>query len=161
MRQVAARKPPLLFLLAALLFACSSGPQKSSGKEVSVHFLLADGKRTPNVSAELAITEGQRSLGLMYRKELAEDRGMLFVFPSETMRSFWMKNTYIELDMIFMNKRRKVVSIIHRAIPHTETSRRSTKPAKYVLEVPGGLAETWGLTAGVTMKVEGEIPPAS
>lgn len=73
---------------------------------------------------------------------------MLFIFPNETMRSFYMKNTEFPLDIIFINKDREVVNIQKNAKPLDPTSLPSTGPVKYVLEVNEGLSDTWGLQAG-------------
>ena len=102
-------------------------------------------------AAETAVTEAERSRGLMYRDALAEDRAMLFVFPEEGRHGFWMKDTRIELDIIFIGADRRVVSIARRAQPcrqypcaHYEPS----APAVYVLEIAGGLSERHRFTAG-------------
>ena len=106
-------------------------------------------------------TPGQRQVGMMYRKKLADDRGMLFIFPEEKPRSFWMKNTYVELDIIFIDSAFVVTNVVHRAVPLTTTSRKSTRDALYVVEVRGGLAEKWRVTSGSKLVVAGKLPPAS
>lgn len=95
-------------------------------------------------------------MGLMYRKQMDSNHGMLFVFPDEDLRSFWMRNTYLPLDIIFISATRKVVSVSENATPLTDTARPSEGPAKYVVEVNAGLAKTWGITKGSTL--EGELP---
>jgi uncharacterized membrane protein (UPF0127 family) len=97
---------------------------------------------------EIADNEGRRAQGLMYRDSLAYNQGMLFIFPEEEMQAFWMKNTRISLDIIYINSNGRVVSIIHSAVPHDETSRPSLAPAQYVLELPGGTCEKSGIKAG-------------
>lgn len=82
---------------------------------------------------------------------------MLFVYPDEAPRSFWMKNTYIPLDMIFMGADGRIVKIIESATPRTTTPRPSEKPARFVLELNGGRAGEAGLRTGLRMRVE-EIP---
>lgn len=146
--------PALLLLLSLGFCAC-----KSQGETLPIYFKLAD-TRTPEISAEIVRSSEARQLGLMYRRELPKDRGMLFVFPDERPRSFWMKNTYIELDIIYISADRKVVSVSKRARPLTTTQRHSEGPAKYVVEVNGGLADAWGLTAGAELIVEGALPEA-
>lgn len=126
-----------------------------------MYFLHPDGSKTSEISAELANTDSARRLGLMYRKEMAEDEGMLFIFPGEAIRSFWMKNTYLELDMIFIDKNFKVVSIIEKAVPLSESPRKSLKPATYVLELLGGQAEARAIAVGSELKVSGTLPPPS
>ena len=101
--------------------------------------------------AEIALTAEERGRGLMYRDALAKERGMLFVFPEEGLHRFWMKNTRIELDIIFIAGDRRVVSISNRAQPCRKEPCDLYSPAgnvAYVLEIAGGLATTYGFTAG-------------
>ena len=94
--------------------------------------------KTARFWVELALTEAEQTQGLMYRSELAEDRGMLFDFQKPQMLSFWMKNTLIPLDMIFLDKDWKVVDIIKNAQPCKSEKCElyvSKFPAKYVVEV--------------------------
>lgn len=101
--------------------------------------------------SEIAVTAAERSRGLMHRATLATDRGMLFVFPEEGLHRFWMKNTLIELDIIFIAGDRRVVSISHRARPCRKEPCDLYRPAEkvaYALEIAGGLAATHGFTAG-------------
>lgn len=149
------------FAVKALLFVVMllavAGCQSRSGG-VLIQLSGGAGAMTPSIQAEVAATDSARQLGLMYRKSLGETEGMLFVFPTEEPLSFWMRNTYVELDMIYLDKSLKVVSIVHRAVPLTETPRPSGKPAKYVLEVPGGSAKRWGVEPGWSAVVTGELP---
>lgn len=78
--------------------------------------------------------------GLMYRRSMLEDRGMLFIFPDVRPRSFWMKNCYISLDIIFVDENKQIVTIQRNTKPFSEQSVPSFKPAKYVLEVNAGTA---------------------
>ncbi len=87
------------------------------------------------VSDEYGITTG-----LMYRKSMLADRGMLFIFPDVRQRSFWMKNTYIPLDIIFIDESKRIVSIQPNTKPFSEKSVPSYKDAQYVLEVNAGTA---------------------
>lgn len=117
--------------------------------------------------AEVAVTADERAQGLMYRESLEEGRGMLFVFPSEGLHSFWMKNTLIELDMIFIGADRRVVSVASRAKPcrgEPCAHYAPTGPAAYVLEIAGGLAAKIGVAAGDAVTFGGATsrpPPAS
>ncbi|MDD4820130.1 MAG: DUF192 domain-containing protein [Flavobacteriales bacterium] len=97
---------------------------------------------------EIADNDTKRAQGLMYRDTLASDQGMLFIFPKEEMQSFWMKNTRISLDIIYINSEGKIVSIAKNAKPYDETSRPSLEPAQYVLELPGGTSDALGLGKG-------------
>ena len=101
--------------------------------------------------SEIAVTAAERSRGLMHRTALAKDHGMLFVFPEEGLHNFWMKNTLIELDIIFIAADRRVVSISRRAQPCRNDPCEHYSPegnAAYVLEIAGGLAATYGFDAG-------------
>lgn len=101
--------------------------------------------------SEVAVTAAERSRGLMYRDTLAKDRGMLFVFPDESFHRFWMKNTRIELDIVFIGADRRVVSISRRARPCVKDPCPTYSPegnTAYVLEIAGGLAATHGFAAG-------------
>ncbi|WGF93922.1 DUF192 domain-containing protein [Aequorivita marisscotiae] len=101
---------------------------------------------------EIADDEYQTETGLMYRHSMAENQGMLFVFPNMQPRSFYMKNTYIPLDIIYLNSDKKIVSIQKNAKPLNETSLPSEAPSQYVLEVNGGLADKWALKKGDFIK---------
>ena len=91
------------------------------------------------IDVEFAKNEMERSLGLMYRSSMDEHQGMWFIFSEEAPRSFYMRNTEISLDIIYLDKDKKVVSIAKNARPYDETSLPSEKPAMYVLEINGGL----------------------
>jgi len=101
-----------------------------------------------SLDIEIADDEYQRQTGLMYRKSMAPSQGMLFFMDEEKIHSFYMKNTEIALDIIYINSDREIVSIQKNAMPLDPRSLPSEGPAKYVLEVNAGLSDTWGLTAG-------------
>ncbi len=100
------------------------------------------------IEIEIAETEYETQTGLMYRKSMQQNRGMLFIFPNETRKSFYMKNTEIPLDIIYINSGLKVVSIQKNTKPLDQSSIPSQVPAKYALEVNAGLSDQWGLKAG-------------
>jgi len=106
------------------------------------------------IDVEFAKNEMERSLGLMYRSSMDEHQGMWFIFPEEAPRSFYMRNTEIPLDIIYLDKDKKVVSIAKNARPYDETSLPSEKPAMYVLEINGGLSDKWGIEKGDRMEVK-------
>lgn len=106
------------------------------------------------IEVEFAKNDMERSLGLMYRSSMDEHQGMWFIFPEEAPRSFYMKNTEIPLDIIYLDKDKKVVSIAKNARPYDETSLPSEKPAMYVLEINGGLSDKWGIEKGDRMEVK-------
>lgn len=104
---------------------------------------------------ELAVTDQERSQGLIFREDLASNEGMLFVFSEEGEYSFWMKNTLIPLDVIWINKEKEVVFIRESLQPCEEEYScpvvNPGKNAKYVLEVQGGMVEKIGLRVGDKM----------
>ncbi|QDE89462.1 hypothetical protein BHS06_11095 [Myxococcus xanthus] len=107
------------------------------------------------VEVEIAATAGTRTRGMMWRKELAEGKGMLFLFPHEEVQGFWMRNTLIPLDMIFITSDLRVAGIVSRAVPRSLESRSVGVPSQYVLEVPGGWTEKVGIRKGSTVRFEG------
>jgi len=97
---------------------------------------------------EFATTEYETQTGLMYRKSMQDDHGMLFIFSDEIRRSFYMKNTEFALDIIYIDGEKKIVSVQKNAKPYDKSPLPSEAPAKYVLEVNAGLSDQWGLEAG-------------
>lgn len=114
-------------------------------------FLLKDGEVNQQVNIEIADTEYERQTGLMYRETMEEDQGMLFIYSNEAPRSFYMKNTYIALDLIFYDKDSTVVSFIENAVPMDETSLPSEKPAQFILELNAGKVNQWNIEVGDKM----------
>jgi uncharacterized membrane protein (UPF0127 family) len=113
------------------------------------------GGREERLDVEIASDDPTRTRGLMFRKALPETAGMIFVFPEESLRSFWMKNTLIPLDMLFVDAKGKVIGIVENAEPRTLTSRSVEGDSKYVLEVAGGWCARHGVAAGDTLALEG------
>jgi uncharacterized membrane protein (UPF0127 family) len=135
--------------LVVLLFAsCRSGaaPQGKSMPDPAVRFETSRGPWV--VRVEVARSEPEREKGLMFRTALPEDRGMLFVFDETENHTFWMHNTLIPLDMIFLGDDRNVVGVVANAAPRTDTARTVGKPSRYVVEVGGGEAAAHGIAAG-------------
>lgn len=102
---------------------------------------------------EVANDHQSRAMGLMYRESMADDAGMLFIFPQPQPLAFWMKNTLIPLDILYFDQNRKLVSISERTPPCRNTTTRcpnypSLKPAQYVLEINAGLSEKYGFKPG-------------
>ncbi|MDR0422314.1 MAG: DUF192 domain-containing protein [Proteiniphilum sp.] len=100
------------------------------------------------IDIEVADDDRLRALGLMYRRSLPENAGMLFIQSMEEIQSFWMKNTYIPLDMIFVNADRVIVTIHANTAPLKEWSYASAEPALYVVEVNAGFASRHGIRTG-------------
>ncbi|HWM48865.1 MAG TPA: DUF192 domain-containing protein [Xanthobacteraceae bacterium] len=99
-------------------------------------------------SVEVVATEEERQKGLMFRKQLPEGTGMLFDFKVEAPVSFWMKNTYIPLDMIFIRGDGRIASIAENTEPLSERLIPSNGPVRGVLEVIGGTAKKLGIRPG-------------
>ena len=97
---------------------------------------------------ELAVAPWEQERGMMHRDRIAAGYGMLFPYPHDRMLSFWMEQTWVPLDMIFVNDAGVVVHIVHQAAPRTQTPRSSQRPARYVIELAGGEASRLGLGAG-------------
>jgi uncharacterized protein len=117
-------------------------------KQGELRFLGPKQDLKAGIDLELAQNESQRQLGLMYRDTLAENQGMLFLFDNEEIRAFWMKNTILSLDMIFINAGNEIVTIHKYTTPYSEESYESTKPAKYVLEVNAGYTDRKKISVG-------------
>ncbi len=130
--------PAIALTLALSVAACANEPR------VVLHTAGGD---VP-VTVEVAATPTQQSLGLMYRKDLGANAGMLFVFDATVEHPFWMKNTVLPLDMIFLGDDRKIVGIVKDAVPFTTTSRTVGVPSRYVLEVNAGFSDAHGVKAG-------------
>lgn len=118
-------------------------------KEGELELLKADTDSiVAKLDIEIADDDYQTQTGLMYRRSMAENHGMLFIFDNMQMRSFFMKNTEFALDIIYLDSDKKIVSIQKNARPFDETSLPSSAPAQYVLEVNAGLSDKWMLEEG-------------
>ncbi|MFC1809692.1 DUF192 domain-containing protein [Candidatus Omnitrophota bacterium] len=102
------------------------------------------------VSLEVADDVRTRTRGLMYRKSLPENYGMIFIFDTEKMRSFWMKNTLIDLDIAFLNKEGVIVDI-KRMLKHSQRTTQSDAPAMYAIEMNAGWFPANNVTVGDTV----------
>ena len=109
---------------------------------------------TVQIEVELAATPQAREIGLMNRASLATNHGMVFVFPRASPQQFWMKNTLIALDMIFIRADLTIAGIVADAEPLTLTGRGVDEPSLYVLEVVAGYAAAHHLAAGDRVKLE-------
>jgi uncharacterized protein len=99
-------------------------------------------------SIELALTDAQMEQGLMFRRSMAADAGMLFDFKQPTNVTMWMKNTVIPLDMLFLDTSGKIIDIHERAVPYSTDIIASTVPARYVIELNGGTVARLGIKLG-------------
>lgn len=108
-------------------------------KEGELSFISKDDNETLAViDIEIADNDQKTTQGLMYRSSMPQNAGMLFLMPREDIQGFWMRNTYIPLDMIFVNSNKQIVTIHANTTPMNESSYISTAPALYVVEVNAG-----------------------
>lgn len=145
-----------LVLLAVLLFsiACEKEndrlPTVRSDIEMRrdgrLDFVRPDGTPITSINIEIAETAEARTRGLMNRRSLSLNEGMLFIFEEVDTLSFWMRNTPIPLDMIFVDPDSEIVNIVKRTTPLSDENYTSTAPAKYVIEVRAGFTDRFGIT---------------
>ena len=144
-------------VIPLLLNNCKDEKKPSEVKSVDIKFKKEGTlqlKKSANdsvyrtVDIEIADDEYQRQTGLMYRNTLGQTEGMLFVFDDEMLRSFYMKNTRLPLDIIYIASDSSVVSFQEQAQPFDDSSLPSNMPAQYVLELNAGLVKQWGIEVG-------------
>jgi len=117
-------------------------------KHGELSFQSVDSEYISNLDIEIADNDYERGQGLMYRTDMEENQGMLFVFPFESRQSFYMKNTIISLDMIFINSNLEIVTIHKSTEPYALDSYASTGPAQYVLETIAGYTDKYKINVG-------------
>lgn len=140
----AAQETPPSVLTTERQQAPSGTPRPGQGGVVRTHELLVGGV---TVTAEIADTPALRERGLMERDSLPENHGMLFVYPDERQRSFWMRNTPIALDIAFLDRNGTIINI-ETMRPNDDTSHYSDGPMMYALEMEAGWFEENGIEAG-------------
>jgi uncharacterized protein len=138
--RIRSNRSALVVVLLLALLGCARGP--------CVTIVGADGKPRAKVAVEVANTGLQREVGLMFRKQLDGNAGMIFVFPDSARRSFWMHNTPIALDMIFADAKGQVTGIVANAEPFSDKLVGVEGDSQYVLEVNGGFCAKNGIKAG-------------
>lgn len=141
----------LLFCALLLFSSCGSASQGNvaqRGLPMKAVELVSDQETVPLI-VEIAITAEQMRQGLMFRKNLPRERGMLFIFEEEMPLSFWMKNTLIPLDVLYFNASGAFVSAVTMApcIEDPCVEYPSERPAQFALEVVSGFAEEWGINS--------------
>jgi uncharacterized protein len=150
-------------LIGALALGGFGSACKSDGQKVgqapahspqAVVSVDTGGRKVP-FRVELAITPEQHARGLMYRQHLDADAGMLFISNDVREQVFWMKNTLIPLDMIFLGADRRIVGIVQNAEPETTSERKVGAPSQYVLEIGGGLSAQLGIRTGQQVEFQG------
>jgi uncharacterized membrane protein (UPF0127 family) len=129
-----------------------TGPLTLSTAQIT----FPDAPRSPIVTVENAKTDAQRQRGLMYRTELADDAGMLFSWNSAAVRSFWMRNTCIPLDMLFIDQEGYIAGVLEQVPVLNEQSRSVRCPAQYVLEMNAGWTRAHGVVAGQRVQIAAE-----
>jgi len=135
------------------LMQCARTPD---GPQVAI--VGPDNRTRARVAVELAQNDRQRERGLMYRRDLPADSGMLFVFKTPVHASFWMHNTQIPLDMIFAASDRRVIGIIPDAEPYSDAPLEVAGISQYVLEVNGGFCQRHGVKVGDRLEFYGFSP---
>ncbi len=138
-----------LFVLSAWMVLCLGAACRSHPASDKGFLDLQAGNR--HIRAELASTPIARSAGLMFRTQMDENTGMLFVFPDDTPRAFWMKNTLLPLSIAFMDDHGVILNVEDME-PQTEDPHPSRGPAKFALEMNQGWFDRAGVGAGVTIK---------
>ncbi|MEP2937760.1 MAG: DUF192 domain-containing protein [Gilvibacter sp.] len=144
-----------------LLSACKNESKKEFAptsveftKEATLTLYKQDTIVHKVLDIEIADDEYSRQTGLMSRDSMADNQGMLFIMDDERPQAFYMKNTRISLDIIYLDSDKRIVSFQENAKPMDKTSLPSGVPAKYVLEINGGLARTWDLQIGDSISWE-------
>jgi uncharacterized membrane protein (UPF0127 family) len=147
----------LIAFCAGLLISCDENKKSKTTiapteitftKEGTLRLIKEDGTFLRAIDIEIADDDYQRETGLMHRAALLDSQGMLFVFDEEDFRGFYMKNTLISLDIIYIDANGKMVSFAEQTKPMDESTLPSQVPAMYVLEINGGLSEDWVLEVG-------------
>ena len=133
-------------LATMLLWGQLLAAEAAAGPNDEVTIVTAQARHQFHV--ELAVTMESRRKGLMLRPVLARDAGMLFIFPDSRRQGFWMKNTLVPLDMLFIAGDGHIVYVHHNAQPHSLTSIAPQDAAKAVLEINGGLSRRLGIAIG-------------
>jgi uncharacterized membrane protein (UPF0127 family) len=134
----------LICFILPFFAGCENRTKKLATQELTI--VKADNSSI-NLVAEIANTEEARAHGFMYRKEVKDGEGMLFVFDRDQIMNFWMKNTFVPLSIAYISFDGTILEI-HEMKPHRETPVTSSRSARYALEVPSGWFETSGVKTG-------------
>ncbi len=138
---------------ATSLKSCPPDPEGKPEMPLgTVKFVDAD--NAPQLKVELALTDKHRRHGLMFRPDLSDSEGMLFTFEGEEVRSFWMHNTCLALDMLFIEESGHISGILEQVPPWNDERRRLSCPVKHVLEVRAGWARDHGVAPGQKVIIE-------
>ena len=152
----------ILFLSLLILVNCSddaSSPEPSQRadetgfrKDGTLTFYHEDGSPAETIDIEIAETNEARQRGLMFRQEMRYDRGMLFIFEQSDPSGFWMKNTPLPLDIMFVDEDSTIINIARRTTPYSEENIYPEGPKRYVVEVRGGFSAMHGIEPGMTVR---------
>jgi uncharacterized membrane protein (UPF0127 family) len=149
MRQIA-RKTTFVLVLIALVFGVSGAGR--SGSSAVEKLSIETSSATHDFDVELAVTADQQRTGLMYRRRMAPDAGMLFLYDNGSRVTMWMSNTYIPLDMLFIAADGRITHIVERTVPLSTELIGSNGPVRAVLELNGGTASRLGIKVGDTVR---------
>jgi uncharacterized membrane protein (UPF0127 family) len=128
------------------------GAQTASPGDGELQFLRQDGSIAVSITIEIADTPEARIKGLMERWFLPDLHGMLFIFDHPEVQRFWMHNTPLSLDMIFVDQNRRIVNIAESTTPMSEQTYGSRGPAQYVVEVKAGFSKRHGIEEGMSIR---------
>jgi len=134
---------------------CPADPAHGPPQVPVGHVAFPESKDAPKLEVELMLTKEHRERGLMYRKNLADDKGMLFGWNSPTVQTFWMHNTCIPLDMLYITKEGIIAGILEQVPTLNDAPRGIKCPVAHVLELNAGWARAHGLAPGMKLKIEG------
>lgn len=134
--------------LVFLFVVCSCGAAGVSHALPTQPLSVQTPEQTLSLTVEVADSDAERRQGLMGRSSLGEDLGMLFVFEDESLKSFWMKDTMISLDILFINAAKEIIFIAQNTTPQSLEGISSEEPCRYVLEVSAGYVAQHGVAVG-------------
>ena len=141
---------PVAFFTLLALQGCSSEPEELPVGQLD--FVRSNGEIIRTIEVEFAEDDKSRAKGLMHRRQLSFGEGMLFVFPAPDSLSFWMANTPLPLDIMFIGADSGIVNIARRTTPLSREFIRSTDLAQYVVEVRGGFSDRFGIDATTSIR---------
>ena len=127
-------------------------PQSINAEEKKI--IINTSKKEIIYDVEIANTVEKRKKGLMFKKELQSDKGMLFIFPNSKLVQIWMKNTFIPLDIIYVSKNNIITQIVKNALPNNDTIYYSKNLTKYVLEINAGQTNNHGIKIGDKLYID-------
>lgn len=141
--------PLVVFIAIYFLYIKKSSNEPEWVKEGEVTFINNDSRqKLAKIDVEVAINPAERQQGLMYRSKMEEDKGMIFIFERDDMQAFWMKNTIIPLDIMFIDSKGVINTIHKNTVPFSERSLPSKTKSQFVVEVNGGYCDRHGIKEG-------------